>query len=103
MTDRKEPVPHTCPRIDEIKGVLQQCVKDLEYADKLDDLEEIKSYMSSIAWDLCGLYEGRGSQLEVVRDANDKLRTWGNDLVSDVENLENRVTELENMYSYEQE
>lgn len=98
MTDRREPVPHTCPHIDGVIETLKQCVKDLEYVSRIEDIDEIKSYTSSIAWDLSNLYDGRKTPMETIRDANDKLRTWGNDLVSDVENLENRVTELENMY-----
>lgn len=66
-----EPVKQTCPTINLIKAFLED-LKDLDGVDQ-----------SELNWQL--------RALEEVRDANDQLRRWGNELVDEINRLESEI------------
>jgi predicted RNase H-like nuclease (RuvC/YqgF family) len=72
------PVPHTCPMIDEVISALDS----VDWTDTYWD----KKYLTEI--------------MEKIRNANNSLRSWGNDLCNDLEKLEKQsqsdYIELEN-------
>lgn len=88
------PVPHTCPIIDGVIGFLTEIVWDME-----DELE------AELSVDCKSAVE----DMEKIRNANDTLRTWGNeecrykeefegekeDLETEVENLKEKIYDLE--------
>lgn len=75
MKHRREPVGNTCPTINSAISYIDQvknATKDIYY------------------W--C---EQAETELEELRSANDALRTWGNDEAERVDELEDKVYDLE--------
>lgn len=70
--DRNQPCEITCPIIDDIiediKDLEKAIVEDVQY--RLRDLDEVYK------------------QIEVVRNANHDLRTWGTSLAQELNNME---------------
>lgn len=69
---RNQPCEMTCPKIDriieDIKTIEKDVIEDVKY--RFRDLDEVYK------------------QIEVVRSANDDLRTWGTDLAQELNNME---------------
>lgn len=100
------PIGNTCPDIDSVINVLSGVADRIdqiasrlseEFAGEIDDLE-------TQAMNLRQLFEGRRSNLEELRSANETLRSWGNteceraeDALADVKALQRQVSELEDM------
>ena len=98
------PIGNTCPDIDEAINVLAGVADRIEQiaarlpdecSGEVDDLETQAS-------NLRRLFEGRRSNLEELRSANESLRKWGNeqheraeDALSEVKDLQRQVSELE--------
>jgi hypothetical protein len=85
-----EPVGFTCPKIDAIiesvseqlkrlRGVREICGPALR-EELVEELDEVISFLDDLS--------GRHSPLEEVRDANDKLRGWGNFCVQEFNKLD---------------
>ena len=73
MARDNAPVSHTCPMINEVISVLE-----------------------SLNWDDCSWYmKDVIDIMEKIREANDKLRCWGNEKHEECEELEGRIYELE--------
>lgn len=74
MARDNAPVSHTCPMINEVISVLE-----------------------SLNWDDCSWYRKEDviDIMEKIREANDKLRCWGNEKHEECEELEGRIYELE--------
>ena len=73
MARDNAPVSHTCPMINEVISVLE-----------------------SLNWDDCSWYmKDVIDIMEKIREANDKLRYWGNEKHEECEELEDRISELE--------
>lgn len=68
------PVPHTCPKIDEVISA----IKSVEWTED--------SY-----WDEARLIE----LMEEIRSANDSLRTWGNEKHKECDELQDQVDDYE--------
>lgn len=92
------PVGNTCPLIDEVRDKIKSIARDTEIA--LDDFEnlppcELKKALKEIVDNLEDL-SSKWSTLEDIRDANSKLREWGEDSESRIDELEGQIKELEN-------
>ena len=74
MSRDNAPVSYTCPMINKVISVLE-----------------------SLNWDDCSWYRKEDviDIMEEIRDANDKLRCWGNEKHEECEELEDRIFELE--------
>ncbi len=73
MARDNAPVSHTCPMIDEVISALE-----------------------SLNWDDCSWYmKDVIDIMEKIREANDKLRCWGNEKHEECEELEDRISELQ--------
>ena len=73
MARDNAPVSHTCPMINEVISVLE-----------------------SLNWDDCSWYmKDVIDIMEKIREANDKLRCWGNEKHEECEELEGRIYELD--------
>jgi hypothetical protein len=70
------PVKHTCPDIDALINSVRELLK---IADNSDE---------SIAEDACYLLKDFEWKLEKLRDSNSSLRSWGEELESEVDKLE---------------
>lgn len=68
------PVPHTCPKIDEVISA----IKSVEWGD-------------NSFWDETRLVE----LMEEIRSANDSLRTWGNEKHKECDELQDQVSDYE--------
>lgn len=86
MTNRRAPVRYTCPEIDgAIKTVkdISQEIRGYQYDDDClvlqDRIENIEHYISDLS-----------DMLESLRRSNSDLRDWGDGLVSELEDLEDR-------------
>ena len=88
----REPVKFTCPLIDkcieQIKAVINNSV-DVSYSRDVDTMEE---WISDTVWLMDKIIE----TLEELRDSNSKLRDWGSNEASRVDELELKIEELEN-------
>ena len=73
------PVPHTCPKINEVINFIKSIHWDLE--------DEDEAYFDN---------EGKLilDVLEEIRSANDSLRTWGNELYQEKDDLEDERDDL---------
>lgn len=82
MTNRSEPIKHTCPDIDYAIKTLQSVVKYINDSTNewISDIDDISS--------------GNRCLLEQLRDANSSLREWGNNLVSDLEEQDREIEQL---------
>lgn len=79
----KEPVGNTCPKINYIqsciKDAVKECKKEYDSLDfAIDGFSDVLYYIEDIP-----------SELEEIREANDKLREWGYALLDRVRELEN--------------
>lgn len=74
MTRDNAPAPHTCPMIDEVI----RAINSVEWKD---------SY-----WSKNELFE----LTEDIRSANSTLRSWGNEQYDECENLKDKIYDLEN-------
>ena len=70
-----KPPPHQCPKIDGFIERAKSIDHDLRQAEKCDEIEEMKSFVSDAAW-YSGDIEGN---LEELRTAMDELRCCGNE------------------------
>ena len=75
MGHYREPIQNTCPSIDEV----------------IKKLDQIKSWCNDI-YHYCELAE---SEMEDLRIANGTLREWGIDEANQVDELEEKVSDLE--------
>jgi len=89
---RREPVKFTCPLVDkcieQIKSVIDKSV-DVSYSRDVDTMEE---WISDAVWLMDKIIE----TLEELRDSNSKLRDWGSNEASCVDELELKIVKLEN-------
>lgn len=69
------PIGNTCPQIDEVIETLEACENDLE----------------DVVQRLNALHRGRNSELEELRAANDTLRTWGESMQEENEELKKEL------------
>mgnify|MGYP001241419595 FL=1 len=87
----REPVKFTCPLIDkcieQIKAVINNSV-DVSYSRDVDTMEE---WISDTVWLMDKIIE----TLEELRDSNSKLRDWGSNEASRVDELELKIVKLE--------
>lgn len=90
----KEPIPHTCPRIDNIQELLKKAIRVL-VDNKVSDnyqgvIEDALYYIKDIPDDM-----------EYLREANDSLRKWGQNLILRIgdieEDLEIRKTGIKSL------
>jgi predicted nucleic acid-binding Zn-ribbon protein len=85
MARDNAPVPHTCPKIDQVISFLEKIDWDLSDDDEKDLSIECKEMVEV---------------MEEIRKVNDSLRSWGNELHDDLEKLEetsqSEYIELEN-------
>lgn len=75
------PVGHTCPMIDEVISAIKSVNWD-----------------ENNYWDESRLVE----IMEKIRSANDSLRTWGNDLCYERDELENYAEDLKRQLEFKQ-
>jgi peptidoglycan hydrolase CwlO-like protein len=95
MASRSEPVRHTCPDIDHVIGILSGIVKDAERIDENDEKEDILSYIRDWIPDLKDIAIGSKCDMENLRSSNEALRSWGNDLVRDLDTAEDEINDLQ--------
>lgn len=69
---RKEPVPHTCPAINDIQDSVNDVLNNAQ--------KEIAKIMNT--------------DMERLREANEALRTWGKELLSELESVEDELKEV---------
>lgn len=92
---RDEPNRHTCPDIDAMQSTMKDIIAEME---KALDLElppsMIENLNNWIYWinDEC---VSPRSRLEYLRESNSELRSWGNDLVAELEAKDVTISELE--------
>ena len=88
---KREPVKNTCPLIDkciqQIKSVIDKSV-DVSYSRDVDTMEE---WIEDTVWLMDKIIE----TLEELRDSNSKLRDWGSNEASRVDELELKIVKLE--------
>lgn len=88
----REPVKDTCPLIDkciqQIKSAIDKSI-DVSYSRDVDTMEE---WISDTVWLLDKIIEA----FEELRDSNSKLREWGCNEASRVDELEEKIEKLEN-------
>lgn len=89
MAKRYEPVKHTCPEINTIIDRINAVIKDMRYAVDQTEDEDLANDLETWIDTLAEIAEGKYCELEGLRDANAALREWGNDLVSEIEEMEN--------------
>lgn len=92
MTDRREPVKNTCPIIDSVIDDLKEVYKGFSYyVEKMSDTgmynKEMIEDMENLLHKVDTIAHPNGA-MEELRSANDALRTWGNSLVEDLEEIE---------------
>lgn len=98
MSHYREPVKHTCPKIDNVINSIKEVFEACKYASKSENLDEIKDCISDIEnylWHSTSI-------MEELRSANDSLRDWGSneadkvdELESENEDLKDRISNLE--------
>ena len=101
MSKHYFPVKYTCKSIDSIISELSDIVEVIEpWVDsELIPSEEIQRVIEAIKY----IYSGSNSYFELLRDSNDKLRSWGEegrDRFEELEKLfEDKEKELEELES----
>lgn len=80
------PVKNTCPDIDKAIKCLKTAMK--EVAEAIEDKQIIRSIEIEI--------DNAIGYFEQLRNDNDSLRSWGNELNDEVESSANYINELEN-------
>lgn len=73
------PVPHTCPKINDVIDFIKSIDWDLEDEDEANFAYEAKNALNV---------------MEEIRSANDALRTWGNELCQEKDDLEGERDDL---------
>jgi len=88
------PVKLTCPDIDKVIKHIKCAIRNADHGRKHSDAEPhlIKEFFDDI---ICELDDLEGT-LEDLRKSNDLLRTWGEELTTEVETAANTINELEN-------
>jgi uncharacterized protein YukE len=92
------PVPYTCPTIDGVIKTLKDAESDIDnllYFSETTTPADFKNGIKEAISNLNSLWNGRYTDLEEIRSANEKLREWGSDLESKVEELESTIADLE--------
>ncbi|MCP1384777.1 hypothetical protein [Runella salmonicolor] len=97
MASRKAPVRHTCPDIDEllkrVKSIqssiknIESLARQIEHSENEDIKSDIMYHVSQIDHDIW-MFDDK---LEELRNSNEGLRNWGNELVEELEELENQL------------
>lgn len=95
MAQRTEPVKNTCPDINSIIATITSICKQMGRCDSSDDVEGLIEDIQNWKNDLENIGVGKFCEMETLRDANYALRTWGYELVEELENLEGTVSDLE--------
>lgn len=95
MTNRSEPVKNTCPLIDGVIDDLKEVVGTFTYyLENISDSgmcnNDIIRDMESSLYTVAAIIDRNGA-MEELRAANDALRSWGNSLVEDLEELEKSI------------
>lgn len=93
------PVPFTCPAIDSVIGDIKNAETIL--GDVLNDfnyipLNEIKDRIKEALLEISSL-TGHRSTIEDIREANEKLRQWGEEQEEKIKQLEEQIEDLENL------
>jgi len=87
----REPVKFTCPLIDkcieQIKAAVDKSI-DVSYSRDADTME---AWIEDTVWLMDKIIE----TLEELRDSNSKLRDWGSNEASRVDELELKIVKLE--------
>lgn len=86
------PVKHTCPDIDKMIKRAKEGLKSLEWALKLEYLDDIKSAIR----DAINEVEDIEGMAEDLRSSNDSLREWGKDCEKTIDELEAKIWDFEN-------
>lgn len=89
------PVGYTCPDIDSIIDTLRSIIKQMDDCDHNDTVDDLIENIESWSGDLSNIALGRTNQLEDLRSANSSLRSWGEDLFKEKEDLAWEVDRLE--------
>jgi len=100
------PIGYTCPDIDEVIRSVKSVLETTKVIkSKLENVDEQK--MSPNMWvefidslkdenyEIEGYLYSTEKKMEALRDANEKLREWGLDANNKVDELEDKITELE--------
>lgn len=80
MTELTPPITYTCPDIDKVESTIKMCehkVDGILESASIDDTTY--TLLAQVSSELSSLY-GSESILDELREANRKLREWGNDL-----------------------
>lgn len=93
--NRSEPVRHTCPDIDRIISTIKAIVKQMDSCDSNDKKADIIDLIRDWSSDLADIGIGYRCSLEELRESNNSLRNWGNELVSEIEEFENKYYALD--------
>jgi hypothetical protein len=103
MGRRTEPVKNTCPDIDGIINTITSIIKQMESCGEEDSVEFLLENISDWKGDLGDIACGRWCILEELRNANAKLREWGQEMYDEAERLEKERDEFESLYEQEKE
>ena len=87
----REPVRHTCPDIDRLKGCIEDAVKECK-----KDYDSFDTARDGFL-DILYFIEDIPNELERLRDSNSSLRDWGNALLDKVKELESEIERLESL------
>lgn len=84
------PIGHTCPIIDDVIALMENAKSEAEWMNKNPD-EDSASESNMIIDFLSDAIR----TIEKVREANETLRDWGNDLYEELDNANKEISELE--------
>ena len=85
------PIKHTCPTIDKYIKSIKQAMYDKR---SLQVMSEI--YLLDAALEMSNELSNCIDYLEDLRDSNDALRKWGEELTNELESAATYINELEN-------
>lgn len=92
MKHSREPVKVTCPDIDKLLKSLKYIYGELKNFEKDEDIDSLKERLGSIENELWGFED----VLEELRSSNASLRDWGHEEAKYVDELEDKLYNLEN-------